>query len=45
MVEWNSIEASNTYPNFNDQQQLRVNKINEVKYYFIVEIKEKELMS
>ena len=38
-------EAHNIYPNLNDQQQLRLNKINEVKDYFIAEIKERELMS
>ena len=29
----------------NDQQQFRLNKINEVKDYFVAEIKERELMS
>ena len=38
MVECNSIEAPNIYPNFNDQQQFRLNKINEIKDYFIAEI-------
>ena len=38
-------EASNMYPNLNDQQQFRLNKINEIKVYFIVEIRERELMS
>ena len=38
-------EATNMYPNLNDQQQLRLNKINEVKDYFITEIKERELTS
>ena len=38
------------YPNLNaillnDQQQLRLNKVNEIKDYFVAEIKEKELMS
>ena len=38
------------YPNLNaitlnDQQQFRLNKINEIKDYFVAEIKEKELMS
>ena len=38
------------YPNLsatplNDQQQFRLNKINEIKDYFIAKIKEKELMS
>ena len=38
------------YPNlnaisFNDQQQFRLNKINEIKDCFVAEIKERELMS
>ena len=33
------------YPNLNDQQQFRLNKNNEIKYYFVAEIKKKELMS
>ena len=45
MVASNSIETLNLYPNLNDQQQLRLNKINEIKDYFVVEIKERELMS
>ena len=28
----------NIYPNLNDQQHFRLNKINEVKDYFIAEI-------
>ena len=32
-------EASNMYPDLNDEQQFRLNKINKVKYYFIAEIK------
>ena len=49
MVEGNSVELSsiehgfcetpNMYPNLNDQQQFRLNKINEIKDYFVVEIK------
>ena len=35
MVEYYSIKAHNTYPNFNDQQQFRLNKNNEVKDYFM----------
>ena len=45
----------NMYPNLsatllsaaplNDQQQFRLNKINEIKDYFFAEIKEKELIS
>ena len=40
-IEDNSIETRN----LNDQQQFRLNKINEIKYYFIVEIKERKLMN
>ena len=29
----------------NDEQHFRLNKINEIKYYFVAEIKERELMS
>ena len=45
MVEYNSIETPNIYPNLNDQQQFRRNKVNEIKDYFVAEIKERELMS
>ena len=45
MVECNSIEAPNIYPNLIDQQQFRLNKINKVKYHFVAEIKYRELMS
>ena len=47
-------ETLNMYPNLNaiplsanisNDQQFRLNKINEIKDYFIVEIKERELMS
>ena len=38
-------EACNIYPNLNDQQQFRFNKINEVKDYLIAEIHERESMS
>ena len=43
--ECNSIEAPNIDSSLNDQQQFRLNKINEVKDYFIAEIKERGLMS
>ena len=37
------------YPNLNsiisDDQQFRLDKINEIRYYFLAEIKERELMS
>ena len=45
MVECNSLETHNIYPNLKDQQQFRLNKINEIKDYFLAEIKERELMS
>ena len=49
MVESNSHETPNMYPNLSaplsDQQQFRLNKINEIKDYFVAEIKERELMS
>ena len=44
MSKWNSFEKPNIYSNLNDQQ-FRLNKINEVKNNFIAEIKERELMS
>ena len=45
MVECNSIETSNIYPNLNDQQQSRLNKIKKIKVYFAAKIKERELIS
>ena len=39
-IEHNSIETSNL-----NNEQFRLNKISEVEYYFIKEIKERELMS
>ena len=46
----NSHETHNIYPNLNviplnDQQLFRLNKNNEIKHYFVAEIKERELMS
>ena len=38
-------EAPNMYPNLNDQQQFRLNEMNEFKDYLIAEIRERELMS
>ena len=38
-------ESPNMYSNLNDQQLFRLNKINEVKYYFSAKIRERELMS
>ena len=45
MVEFNSHETHNIYPNLNHKQQYRLNKFNEIKNYFIAEIKERKLMS
>ena len=39
-IECNSVETSNL-----NKQQFILNKINEIKDYFIAEIKERELMS
>ena len=41
----NSIETPKIKPNFNGQQQFRLNKINKIKDYFAADIKERELMS
>ena len=47
--EHNFHETPNMYPvlsaNTSNDQQFRLNKVNEVKYYFIAEIREKERMS
>ena len=49
MAEHDFHETSNMYPylnaNLSNDQQFRLNKINEIKDYFIVEIKERELTS
>ena len=50
MAECDSYETRSIYPNLSavllsDQQQFRLNKINETKYYFVAEIKERQLMS
>ena len=54
MTEYNSIEhkfheAPNMYPNLSanisNDQHFRLNKINEIKDYFIAEIRKRELMS
>ena len=41
MTECNSHETYNTYPNLNDQQYFRLNKINEIKDYFFAEIRKR----
>ena len=42
-------ETPNMYPNFNanisNEQQFRLNKIDEIKEYFLAEIRERELIS
>ena len=49
MVECNSLETRNIYPNLSatpsSEEQFRLNKISEIKDYFVAEIKERELMS
>ena len=45
MIKCNFHETHNIYPNLNDQQQFRLNKINETNDYFVAEIKERELIS
>ena len=48
-IEHDFLETWNMYPNLSanisNDQQFRLNKINEIKDYFIAEIKERELMS
>ena len=42
-------KTPNIYPGLNaipsNEQQFRLNKINEIKYYFLAEIRERELIS
>ena len=49
MVECNSHEAHSIYPNLSatllNEQQFRLNKINEIRDYFVAEIKERELIN
>ena len=49
MAECNSHETPNMYLNLNatmsNKQQFRLNKISEIKDYFVAEIQERELMS
>ena len=42
MTEFNSHETHNIYPDLNYQEQFRLNKIKEIKDYFIAEIKKRE---
>ena len=45
MLERNSIEDNSVETSNLNKKQFRLNKINEIKNYFIAEIKERELMS
>ena len=45
MAECNNINPNLRATPLSAQQQFRLNKINEIKYYFVAEIKERELMS
>ena len=45
MAGCNSIDVHHIYPNLNDQQHFILNKTNKIKYDFLAEIKERELMS
>ena len=49
MAKYDSHETPNIYLNLNaislhDQQQFRLNKITEIKDYFVADLKERELM-
>ena len=44
-IEHNFHKTPNIFPNIPNDQQFRLNKINEIKDYFIAEIRERELMS
>ena len=48
-IECNSYETHNIYPNLgvplNDQQHFSLKKINEIKDYFVAEMKERELIA
>ena len=44
-IKHNFHKTPNIYRNISNDQQFRLNKINEIKDYFIAEIKERELMS
>ena len=45
MAECNFVEVHNIYPNLKDKQLFRLNKLGEVRDYFITEIREIELTS
>ena len=39
------VKAPSMYPDIGDETDFRLNRINEIKYYFTVEIPERESMS
>ena len=45
MTEHSSYETNNLYSNLSDDQQFRLKKINEIRDYFLADIKERESMS
>ena len=50
MGECNSVnhdfhKAPNIYPNISNEEQFRLNKINEIKGYFLAKTRERELLS
>ena len=45
MVEDSSYETNDLYSSLLNEQQFRLNKINEIRDYFVAEIKERESMS
>ena len=45
MAEHSSYQTNELYPNLLEDQQFRLNKINEIRDYFVAEIKERESMS
>ena len=44
-IKHNFLKTPNMYQNISNDQQFRLNKINEIKDYFIAEVKERQLMS
>ena len=44
-IKYDFHKTPNIYPKIWNEQQFRLNKINEIKYDFIAEIRERELMS
>ena len=44
-IKYNFYKTPNIYPNKSNKQQFRLNKINEIKNYFLADIRERELVS